>query len=188
MSSMAPRSADETITTWTRRFLIALTILAWFGIAVMVIWGLRLIGSVILLYSIAGLLAFVLYPVVKALGRVIGQRIAALLVMLATVLALAVVLYFLGATVIEEAGVLSATGWRFWVSPTPFNSSPGSPICWRASASTQRPCNCPGRVAWASGGRLRRRRCAGGRSRLCADQCRRGLYHHDLLCSWMVGG
>ncbi len=107
MSSMAPRSTDETITTWTRRFLIALTILAWFGIAVMVIWGLRLIGSVILLYSIAALLAFVLYPVVKALGRVIGQRIAALLVMLVTLLALGAALYFLGATLLEEIGVLS---------------------------------------------------------------------------------
>ena len=66
-------------------------------------------------------LAFVLYPVVKALGRVIGQRIAALLVMVATVLALAVVLYILGATVIEEAGA-SATGWRFWAA-RPYYSS-----------------------------------------------------------------
>jgi hypothetical protein len=41
MSSMLPRSSDEIITTWTRRFLIALTVLAWFGIAAMVILGLR---------------------------------------------------------------------------------------------------------------------------------------------------
>jgi predicted PurR-regulated permease PerM len=107
MSSMLPRSSDEIIATWTRRFLIALTVLAWFGIVAMVIWGLRLIGAVILLYSIAGLLAFVLYPVVKALARVVGQGIAALVVMLLTVLALGAVLYYLGAALVEEAGALS---------------------------------------------------------------------------------
>ena len=107
MSSILPRSSDEIITTWTRRFLIALTVLAWFGIAAMVIWGLRLIGAVILLYSIAGLLAFVLYPVVKAFARVLGQGIAALVVMLLTVVAIGALLYYLGAALIEEAGVLS---------------------------------------------------------------------------------
>jgi predicted PurR-regulated permease PerM len=77
-SSIFPTAPSETMTTWTRRFLIALTILAWLGITAMVIWGLRLIGAVILLYSIAALLAFVLYPVVKALGRIVGRRVAAL--------------------------------------------------------------------------------------------------------------
>ena len=80
-SSIFPSAPNEVIAAWTRRFLIALTILAWFGIAAMLIWALRLIGSILLLYSIAALLAFVLYPVVKALGRVVGRRVAALLVM-----------------------------------------------------------------------------------------------------------
>jgi hypothetical protein len=60
-SSIFPDAPNETMTVWTRRFLIALTMLAWLGITAMVIWGLRLIGAVILLYSIAALLAFVLY-------------------------------------------------------------------------------------------------------------------------------
>jgi predicted PurR-regulated permease PerM len=73
MSSIVPSTPNEAIASWTRRFLIALTILAWFGIAVMVIWGLRLIGAVLLLYAIAALLAFVLFPVAKLLGRVVGR-------------------------------------------------------------------------------------------------------------------
>ena len=106
-SSIFPNAPNETITVWTRRFLIALTILAWFGILAMVIWGLRLIGSVLLLYSIAALLAFVLYPLVKALGRVIGRRVAALLVML-LVVARGGGADLLGwASLVEEGGVLA---------------------------------------------------------------------------------
>jgi hypothetical protein len=36
---MLPRSSDETITSWTRRFLIALTVLVWLSFAAMVIWA-----------------------------------------------------------------------------------------------------------------------------------------------------
>jgi predicted PurR-regulated permease PerM len=106
-SSIFPVAPNETITTWTRRFLIALTILAWFGIAAMMVWALRLIGSVLLLYSIAALLAFVLYPVVKALGRLVGRRIAALLIMALVVGATAILLYWLGMALVEQGGVLS---------------------------------------------------------------------------------
>ena len=90
-SSIFPNAPNETITVWTRRFLIALTILAWFGILAMVIWSMRLIGAVLLLYSIAALLAFVLYPVVKTLGHAVGRRVAALLVMAQIVAAALVV-------------------------------------------------------------------------------------------------
>lgn len=107
MASIFPSAPNEMITTWTRRFLIALTIFAWLGILALVIFGLRLIGGVILLYSIAALLAFVLYPLVKLLGRVTGRRVAALIVMLLTVLAIGALVYFLGAALIEEAGVLT---------------------------------------------------------------------------------
>jgi predicted PurR-regulated permease PerM len=95
------------MTVWTRRFLIALTILAWFGITAMVIWSLRLIGAIILLYSIAGLLAFVLYPLVKALGRVIGRRAAALLVMALVVVAALALIYWLGMALVAQGGVLA---------------------------------------------------------------------------------
>jgi len=106
-SSIFPSAPNETITTWTRRFLIALTILAWFGIMAMVIWSLRLIGAIILLYSIAALLAFVLYPLVKALGRVVGRRAAALLVMALVVVATAALIYWLAMSLIAQGGVLA---------------------------------------------------------------------------------
>src|SRR6516165_6666696 len=106
-SSIFPSPPSETITVWTRRFLIALTILAWFGIAAMLIWALRLIGSVLLLYSIAALLAFVFYPLVKALGRVVGRRVAALLVMALVVAAAVAVIYWLGMALVQQGGVLA---------------------------------------------------------------------------------
>jgi len=106
-SSIFPTAPIETMTTWTRWFLIALTLLAWFGILAMVIWGLRLIGAVLLLYSIAALLAFVLYPVVKALGRLVGRQVAALLVMALVVAAAAALIYWLGMALVEQGGVLA---------------------------------------------------------------------------------
>jgi predicted PurR-regulated permease PerM len=106
-SSIFPNAPSEAMTTWTRRFLIALTILAWFGIAAMVIWGLRLIGAVLLLYSIAALLAFVLYPVVKALGRLVGRQVAALLVMALVLVTAAALVYWLGMALVEQGGVLA---------------------------------------------------------------------------------
>lgn len=106
-SSIFPTTPSQTITTWTRRFLIALTILAWFGIAAMMIWALRLIGAVILLYSVAALLAFVLFPAVKALGRIIGRRVAALVVMALVVAAALAIIYWLGMSLIQQGGVLA---------------------------------------------------------------------------------
>jgi predicted PurR-regulated permease PerM len=106
-SSIFPSAPNETITTWTRRFLIALTILAWFGIAVMAIWSLRLIGAVILLYSIAALLAFVFYPMVKALGHLVGKHVAALIVMALVVGAAVALLYWLGMALVQQGGVLA---------------------------------------------------------------------------------
>src|SRR6185437_15149356 len=106
-SSIFPPAPSETVTNWTRRFLIALTILAWFGILAMVIWSMRLIGSVLLLYSIAALLAFVLYPLVKALGHVVGRRVAALLVMALVVAAAVALIYWLGMALVEQGGVLA---------------------------------------------------------------------------------
>ncbi len=106
-SSIFPNAPNETITVWTRRFLIALTILAWFGILAMVIWSMRLIGAVLLLYSIAALLAFVLYPLVKALGHVVGRRVAALLVMALVVAAAVALIYWLGMSLVEQGGVLA---------------------------------------------------------------------------------
>jgi predicted PurR-regulated permease PerM len=107
MSSIFPSAPNDTITTWTRRFLIALTILAWFGILAMVMFGLQLIGGVLLLYAIAGLLAFILVPLVRLLGRLLGRRLAALLVMLLSVVTIGALLYFVGAALIEETGALA---------------------------------------------------------------------------------
>src|SRR5690349_11952359 len=106
-SSIFPGAPNQTITAWTRRFLIALTILAWFGILAMVIWSLRLIGAIILLYSIAALLAFVLYPLAKARARALGRRVAALLVMALLDAAAVALINCLGMALVEQGGALA---------------------------------------------------------------------------------
>ena len=146
----------------------------------MVIWGLRLIGAVLLLYSIAALLAFVLYPLVKALGRVVGRRVAALLVMALVVAAAVALIYWLGMALVEQGGVL-ADRLAFLTQPDAIQQIP-----WLAHVlqsfgvdpSTVRiPVN-----QWIQevGGWLRQSRRYPGWCGLCADQCRRGDHHHDV--------
>ena len=53
------------------------------------------------------MLAFVLYPLVKALGRLIGRRVAALLVMALVVAAAVALIYWLGMALVEQGGVLA---------------------------------------------------------------------------------
>jgi predicted PurR-regulated permease PerM len=106
-SSIFRSPPSETIMVGTRRFLIALTILAWLGIAAMLIWALRLIGSVLLLYSIAASLAFIVFPLVKALDRVVGRGAAALLVMALVVAAMLALISWLGMSLVEQGGALA---------------------------------------------------------------------------------
>jgi predicted PurR-regulated permease PerM len=109
MSSIFPPTISESISAWTRRFLIALTVLAWFGIAAMVIWALRLVGAVLLLYSIAAVLAFVHYPIVKALSRIMPRPLAALLVVFFMVLSMAAIIYMLGNALVQQTAILANT-------------------------------------------------------------------------------
>ncbi len=176
-----PTRPARPITSWTRRFLIALTILAWFGIAAMVIFGLRLIGSVLVLYSIAALLAFVLYPLVKSLGRVIGRRLAALLVMLLSLLARRRSdSTFSAPRSSNRCGVL-ADRLAFLTQPDALQQIPLAGAC--AGAFWRQPGRCEIPFTdWLgqAGGWLRSHRLASERGGLCAHQHRRCVYHHDL--------
>src|SRR5713226_4811391 len=52
---------------WQKRFFIALTILAWIVIAGFIIWGMGRIAGTIILLTIAALLSYILFPLVKLL-------------------------------------------------------------------------------------------------------------------------
>lgn len=88
--------------TWLRRFLIALTVLAWMVIVEMVYSFFGIIGTPIILLLLAAIVAYVLYPLVKGLSRFIPLALAIALVYLLVFGALFFVVYFMLAVVIAR--------------------------------------------------------------------------------------
>ena len=87
---------------WLRRLIIALTILAWMAISAVVlsIAG-RMIGTLILLIA-AGLLAYVIYPLVLLLQRFMPRFLAIIVVYLVVLSALSFLIYSMVASVVQQ--------------------------------------------------------------------------------------
>ncbi|HZO72728.1 MAG TPA: AI-2E family transporter [Ktedonobacteraceae bacterium] len=79
---------------WTRRLTISLTILAWITIALVALWFLGLIAYPLLLVILSIIIAYVLYPLVKLLRRVMPNALAVLLAYLAVLIGLLLILYY----------------------------------------------------------------------------------------------
>ena len=79
---------------WTRRLTISLTILSWIAIALVALWFLSLIAYPLLLAILSIIIAYVLYPLVKLLRRVMPHALAILLAYLAVLLGLFLILYY----------------------------------------------------------------------------------------------
>jgi predicted PurR-regulated permease PerM len=87
---------------WLRRLIIALTILAWLAIGAVVLSVIgRMIGTVLLLIA-AGLLAYVIYPLVLLLQRFMPRFLAIILVYLVVLSALSLLIYNMVASVIQQ--------------------------------------------------------------------------------------
>ncbi len=95
--------------TWLRRFLIALTVLAWMVIVEMVYSFFGIIGTPIILLLLAAIVAYVLYPLVKGLSRFIPLALAIALVYLLVFGALFFVVYFMLAVAITQLTALIHT-------------------------------------------------------------------------------
>jgi predicted PurR-regulated permease PerM len=99
---------------WTRRRDIPLAILAWTGVAAVVLWGASHIVRSLLLLAIAALLAYALVPAVKLLERVMPRFLAMLIVYLIVLSALSLLLYSIARTAIHQAvelrGFLTPSG------------------------------------------------------------------------------
>jgi len=72
---------------WQRRFFIVLTTLGVLAIAGVIIWGIGLVATPVILFIIAAVFAYILYPLVKIFQRVM-PRLAAILLALLLVLAI----------------------------------------------------------------------------------------------------
>jgi predicted PurR-regulated permease PerM len=95
--------------TWLRRFLIALTVLAWMVIIVMLYSFFGIIGTPIVLLLLAAIVAYVLYPLANGLSRFMPRALAIALVYLLVFGALFFVVYFMLTVVIAQLTALIHT-------------------------------------------------------------------------------
>lgn len=97
-----PSTQPLTRFVWLRRLIIALTILAWMAIGAVVLSLIgRMIGTVLLLIA-AGLLAYIIYPLVLLLQRFMSRLLAILVVYLVVLSAISILIYFMVASVIQQ--------------------------------------------------------------------------------------
>jgi predicted PurR-regulated permease PerM len=120
-SSTRPRTTRDVdsvavIATWMRRVGLPLAILAWTGVALLILWLAGHVIQALLLLTFAALLAYALAPAVKLLERVMPRFLAILLVYLIVLSALSALLYLIVRTAIVQ--VISLSDYvRFLLTP-----------------------------------------------------------------------
>src|SRR5437867_2994757 len=90
------------IATWIRRCGLPFAILAWTGVALLLLWLVGHVIQTLLLLTLAALLAYALAPAVTFLQRVIPRFLAILIVYLIVLGALSAVLYLIVSTAIAQ--------------------------------------------------------------------------------------
>ncbi|GCE25318.1 AI-2E family transporter [Dictyobacter alpinus] len=104
--NIVPKGDKNSTAAWTRRFLIALTIVAWM-IILMGIWlVLSRILNALIIIGISALIAYVIYPLVRLLERFIPRPLAILLVYLGVLTMLLLLIYFVVLTAIGQLAAL----------------------------------------------------------------------------------
>jgi predicted PurR-regulated permease PerM len=104
------------IATWMRRCGLPLAILAWTGVALLILWLAGHVIQALLLLTFAALLAYALVPAVKLLERVMPRFLAILLVYFVVLGALGALLYLIVSTAIVQ--VISLSDYvRFLLTP-----------------------------------------------------------------------
>lgn len=98
-----PLRSDTTPTSlWVRRLVITFTILGWFALAYVIFWLLGKVGQALILLAIGALLAYVIYPLVALLQRVMPRPLAVVVVYLLVFGAIGFLLYLVGTTIIAQ--------------------------------------------------------------------------------------
>src|SRR6266700_1227236 len=120
-SNTRPRTTRDVdsvavLATWIRRVGLPLAILAWTGVALLILWLAGHVIRTLLLLTFAALLAYALAPAVKLLERVMPRFLAILLVYLVVLGALGALLYLIVSTAIVQ--VISLSDYvRFLLTP-----------------------------------------------------------------------
>lgn len=106
--SRATRDIDSAvIAKWIRRCGLPFAILAWTGVALLILWLAGHVIQTLLLLTMAALLAYALAPAVKLLERVMPRFLAILIVYLIVLGALSALLYLIVSTAIVQFASLS---------------------------------------------------------------------------------
>lgn len=105
-----PAQADTLnieVTRWVRRVLIPLAILAWAGVAILILMAAGYVAKTLLVLVIAMLLAYALSPFVAFFARVMPRFLAILIVYLLVLGAVGTLLYFIARTTVDQVVSLS---------------------------------------------------------------------------------
>jgi predicted PurR-regulated permease PerM len=100
------RAAISSSAKWIRRVAIPLATLAWIAVVAVILWAASHIGRSLILLAIAALLAVALAPAVKLATRVMPRILAILIVYLIVLIGLAIVIYFISRTAIQQVNDL----------------------------------------------------------------------------------
>lgn len=111
-STLRPRTSRDVdsmslIAKWVRRCGLPLAILAWTGVALLILWLVGHIIQTLLLLTVAALLAYALAPAVKFLERGMPRFLAILIVYLIVLGAISALLYLIVSTAIGQIASLS---------------------------------------------------------------------------------
>lgn len=122
-----PTGADTLtgdVMRWTRRVLIPLAILAWAGVAIIILMAAGYVSRTLLLLFIAMLLAYALSPLVSLFARVIPRFLAIFVVYLLVFGAIGMMLYFIVRTSIDQ--IISLSHYLGTLFPTGKNAHPSA--------------------------------------------------------------
>lgn len=107
---IVPAQMDEmllNLARWVRRLIIPLAILAWSGVALLILWAAAHVTKTLLLLVVAALFAYALAPLVTLLARVIPRFLAVLIVYLLVLVGIGALLYLIVRTAIDQVTSLS---------------------------------------------------------------------------------
>ena len=103
-----PASSTAIIAKWARRCGRPIAILAWLGVAFVILWAAGYVIRMLLILLIAALLAFAATPLVKILHRIMPRLPAILIVYLLVFSGLSLLLYTIVRTAIEQGSALAS--------------------------------------------------------------------------------
>ena len=103
---LLPTDPAASSSNWTRRLLIALTILTWIAIVCFICFVIWLVGESFILVLIGGLLAYIMYPFVLFFQRIMPRALAIVLVYLLLIIALSVLVYLVGVSFVQQLAAL----------------------------------------------------------------------------------